>query len=128
MEKRTEKDLLELQRKRRRDRQQATTKRRRQGEERPHAFGDLLEAYFQKDPEALAKIEESRALEAWGRYVGEAAARVSRAARLRQGTLTVIVRDPIWMQQLSLLKRGIIAKYKAEFPKLVLRDIFFSRT
>ena len=50
------------------------------------------------------------------------------AARIRSGTLTVIVRDPVWMQQLTFLKQGILAKYKQDFPKLGLHQIYFSRT
>src|SRR3954464_9836067 len=104
-----EKELAQLHRLRRRDRQQATTKRRRQGEDLPHSFASLLSAFFKADPEVLAQIEETKGLEAWPKYVGEAAARVSHASRIRNGTLTVIVRDPIWMQQLSFLKNGILA-------------------
>lgn len=126
-EKEDEKELLIIQRKRRRDRQQATTKRRRQGEELPNSFKSLLSAFFKADPEALQQIEESKAMEAWPRYVGEAASRVSTAARIRSGTLTVIVRDPVWMQQLSFLKQGILARYRLDFPKLGLTQIYFSR-
>jgi predicted nucleic acid-binding Zn ribbon protein len=122
-----EKELLELQRKRRRDRHQATTKRRRQGESLPPAMGDLLVSFFKADPEAVKKIEEAKALEAWSRYVGDAAARVSRASRVNKGTLTVVVRDPAWMQQLSFLKNGILQKYRKDFPKLLVTDIFFTR-
>ncbi len=122
-----EKDFIELHRKRRRDRQQATTKRRRLGQEAPKPFSDLLKAFFQKDPEALAQIEETKALEAWAKYVGEAAARVSRASRARNGVLTVVVKDPVWMQQLSFLKQGILARYREDFPRLGLKNIFFSR-
>lgn len=122
-----EKYLLEIQRKRRKDKQQATTKRRRQGESIPPSMGELLTTFFAKDPETLAQIEETKALEAWPRYVGEAAARVSKAVRLRQGTLTVYVKDPMWMQQLSFLKQGILAKYKQDFPKIPIRQLYFSR-
>ena len=72
-------------------------------------------------------MQESKALEAWARYVGEAASKVSRAIRLRNGQLTVVVKDPMWMQQLSFLKNGIINRYKTEFPHLGIRDIYFSR-
>lgn len=122
-----EKYLIELHRKRRGDRLRATTKRRRLGQEAPKPFSDLLTAFFKKDPEALAQIEETKALEAWPRYVGEAAARVSRASRARNGVLNVVVKDPVWMQQLSFLKQGILARYKEDFPSLGLKNIFFSR-
>ncbi len=122
-----EKYLLEIHRKRRGDRLRATTKRRRLGQEAPKPFADLLKIFFQKDPEALAQIEETKAIEAWGRFVGEAAARVSRASRARHGVLTVVVKDPVWMQELSFLKQGILARYREEFPRLGLKNIFFTR-
>jgi predicted nucleic acid-binding Zn ribbon protein len=126
-DKEDEKELLRVQKMRRRDRQQATTKRRRQGDDLPNSFKTLLSAFFKSDPEALRQIEENKALEAWEKYVGEAAARVSSAVRIRGSTLTVLVRDPVWMQQLSFLKQGILAKYRQDFPKLSLTQIFFSR-
>lgn len=88
---------------------------------------DLVTAYFRHDPEAVRKIEESKAMEAWPRYVGSAAARVSRVSRVQNGRVTVVVRDPAWMQQLSFLKHGIVQKYRADFPKLNVSDIFFTR-
>lgn len=127
MDKKDQKELLELQAKRRRDRQQATTKRRRQGEASLTPFSDLLAGFFKKDPELLRQIEENKALEAWAGYVGEAAARVSKAVRFRQGTLTVLVQDAIWMQQLSFLKTGILAHYRRDFPRMGVKDIFFKR-
>jgi predicted nucleic acid-binding Zn ribbon protein len=122
-----EKELIELQKKRRKDRQQATTKRRRQGDALPNSFASLLTQFFKADPEALTQIEHSKALDAWPRYVGDVAARASKAARIRNGTLTVVVKDPMWMQELSFQKRNLLAKYQAEFPKLGIRDIYFSR-
>ena len=90
-------------------------------------MSDLLGKYFGHDSEAMQRLEEHRALQAWEMYVGDAACRVSTALRVRQGTLLVRVRDPLWMQQLSLLKRELIRKYQADFPRLEIRDIFFTR-
>jgi hypothetical protein len=122
-----EKELLILQKKRRKDRQQATTKRRRQGEAMPNSFAALLGQFFKGDPEALAQIEQSKAIEAWPGYVGEVASRVSKAARIRNGTITIVVSDPMWMQELSFQKKILIAKYQKDFPKLGIRDMYFSR-
>lgn len=123
----TEKELIELHRKRRRDRVQSRTKRRIASEMRPKTVGELLSTLFQHDGEALRKMEETRAMMAWPNYVGDAAARVSQVLRVRNGTLVVQVRDPLWMQQLSLLKRDLVKKYMRDFPKLSIRDIFFTR-
>ncbi len=121
-------DLLKLYRQRKRDRQQSRTKRRVATENSPKKLKDLLGIYFQADPQAMQRIEESRALLAWPEYVGNAAARVSQALRVRGKTLIVQVRDPIWMQQLSLLKYEMLKRYMKDFPRLKITDIFFTRS
>lgn len=121
-------DLLKLFRQRRKDRIQSKTKRRKSMEASPQPMGDLLGNYFAGNPEALRKIEETRALLAWETYVGSAAARVTQALRLRGNMLVVRVPDPLWMQQLSFLKQELLKKYAKDFPKLKIREIFFTRT
>jgi len=121
-------DLLKLFRQRRKDRVQSKTKRRKALESSLQPMGDLLGNYFQGNPEALKKIEETRALMAWETYVGSAAARVTQALRLRGNMLVVRVPDPLWMQQLSFLKHELIKKYAKDFPRLKIREIFFTRT
>jgi predicted nucleic acid-binding Zn ribbon protein len=76
----------------------------------------------------MRRIDESRACLAWEALVGPSAARFSQALRVRQGTLIVRVPDPLWMQQLSLLKYELLKKYRAKFPQLQIKDIYFTRT
>ena len=78
--------------------------------------------------QALKKIEETKALEAWADYVGPSAAEVSTALKVRSNTLIVKVTDPLWMQQLTFLKRDLLSRFKADFPKLRIRNIYFTRT
>ena len=121
-------DLLKLFRQRRKDRAQSKTKRRKSMESSPEPMSDLLGNYFHGNPEALRKIEETRALMAWEGYVGSAAARISHALRLRGHMLVVRVPDPLWMQQLSFLKQDLLKRYAKDFPKLKIREIFFTRS
>lgn len=123
----TEKELFELARNRKRDRAQSRTKRRIATESRPKPVAELISQLFAHDAEAMRRMEETRALMAWVNYVGESAGRVSEAIRVRNGTLVVRVCDPLWMQQLSLLKRDLVRRYMKDFPKLAVRDIFFTR-
>lgn len=123
----SEKELLLLQRKRRRDREQATTRRRRQGNDAPKRINDVFGAIFPKGSDALEKIEISKAIAAWELLVGPAAAANSTACRVRNRQLVVWVRDPLWMQQLSLLKNHLIRQYQASFPSLRINDIYFTR-
>ena len=121
-----EKNLMKLYRARKNDVRQSKTKRRRAVENRPDQIKDLLGAYFQKDQQAMRRIEETRAVMAWEKYVGPAAARFSQALKMRGHQLIVRVRDPLWMQQLSLLKNEILKKYAKDFPRLSIRDLYFT--
>lgn len=121
-----EKELKKVYAARLKDKRQAKSRRRLRGEASPQSLLTLLPSYFGKNPETLSKIETSRALIAWSKYVGESAASQSQAVRLRGGTLTVKVVSPIWMQQLSLLKDKILKNYRRDFPSLKIKNIFFT--
>ncbi len=123
----TDKDLMALYKSRLKDRAQSVTRRRRQVESSPKQMSTLLDQFFGQDSQAARKIDEGRALIAWETYVGDVAARYSHAERIRGDQLVVRVVDPLWMQQLSLLKHGLLKKYAEDFPRLNLRDIFFTR-
>jgi len=120
-----EKELKRLYSDRLKDRRQSKSKRRLRGEASPQALSNLLPSYFSKNPETMTKIETSRALIAWSKYVGDSAAAQSQAIRLRAGTLTVKVTSPLWMQQLSLLKGKILQHYRRDFPGLKIKKYFF---
>jgi predicted nucleic acid-binding Zn ribbon protein len=123
-----EQKLLALQKARRRDRQQATTRRRRAVQSPPKKMDGLVAEYFGGDAEAVRRIEEHRALAAWAELVGPAAAAFSKAERVRNRQLVIRVRDPMWMQQLYLLKPEILRKYRTAFPGLKIDDIFYTGT
>jgi predicted nucleic acid-binding Zn ribbon protein len=123
-----ENDLMKLYRARVKDFKYAKTRRKKALEMGPARLGEALLNFFQKEsPQALNKIEENRAILAWENYVGQLASKHSRALRVRQKTLVVQVADPLWMQQLHLLKNELLKKYRRDFPKLALNDIFFTR-
>lgn len=120
-------DLWKLQEARRKDRAQYTSRRKLAGAKSPLAAHQVLSAFFAKDPETRRKLEENLVIQAWQKIVGETAGRYSRAVRVRGRTLYVHVDDPLWMQQLSFLKQAILEKYRAEFPKSPVRDLYFFR-
>jgi len=122
-----EKELHKLYQDRLKDRRNFKSRRFKQVEAAPKRAAELISNYFHQDPEALRKIEQNRALMAWGDYVGESAARVSQALKIRGNQLVVRVSEPLWMQQLLLLKRELLRKYKESFPSLRLTDIYFTR-
>lgn len=94
----------------------------------PQKAGEVLNLFFKNDPQTLVKMRESQALLAWERHVGKEAAAVSKAVRIKDGELLVWVSDPLWLHQLLLVKRQLLARYHKEFSDLHLKDIFFKRT
>lgn len=120
-----EKRLLQLYRDRVRDRKAYQTRWRKSRESTPRPVGEILEKQFVQDEEALFRIEQARALQAWPRFVGETAALASQALRIRGARLIVQVPDPVWRQQLLFLKTQILDLYRQHFPRLGLKEIFF---
>lgn len=123
----TEDELAKLYKTRVRDRMNYKSRRQKAVDNRPKRMNDLVSALFKDDPQALRKIQESKALQAWEEFVGSSAARVSQALRLSGSKLIVRVTDPLWMQQLSLLKYELLKKYWRAFPNVKISDIFFTR-
>ena len=122
-----EDELAKLYKMRVRDRLNYKSRRQKAVDLRPKKVGDLVTSLFKNDPETLKRLEESKALQCWEEFVGSSAARFSTALRIRGGKLVVRVSDPLWMQQLSLLKYELLKKYWKAFPKITLNDIFFTR-
>jgi Dna[CI] antecedent, DciA len=127
MSDKSDKELAALFKMRVRDRMQYKSRRQKSLDAHPRPLSDLVRAFFQDDTEAVRRLEENRAILAWTTYVGESAARYSTPLRVRGNRLIVKVDDPLWMQQLSLLKHELLRRYQQEFPKLQLTEIFFTR-
>lgn len=123
----TEKDLALLYRERKKDFEKARTKRKRQLAAAPEPMKDLLGYYFKSDSSRMRQMEEAKAILAWPRYIGEAATEHASAKRFRGSTLIILVTDPLWMQQLMLLKYELLKRYQKDFPSLKIKDLFFTR-
>ena len=64
----------------------------------------------------------------WSDAVGAPIARRSEPIRLRGRTLIVAVSSAPWMQELNLLKRGIVTALNARLPRPLIDDLFFVLT
>ena len=91
----------------------------------PESVSRLINTLFKSDGQAIRKIEETKALLAWQEIVGPSIAAASEALRIRGTQLVVKAPDPLWMQNLSLMKNDILRKYQKLFPSLKLNDIYF---
>lgn len=71
------------------------------------------------------KLREYEAVTRWEEIVGDAIARVSKAAGIEKGVLIVRVNNGPWRNELSLMKESIIRKINAALGEAIVRDIRF---
>ncbi len=64
----------------------------------------------------------------WDDAVGAAIARRAEPMRLRGRTLVVAVSSAPWMQELTLLKRNIVAALNERLPRPLIEDLFLVLT
>ena len=70
------------------------------------------------------RLEEGRIWLVWDAAVGSRIAAKARPVSFRDGVLTVAVANSPWLQQLTFLKQGIIAKLNEQLGCELVRDIF----
>jgi predicted nucleic acid-binding Zn ribbon protein len=91
---------------------------------KPEKAGDILNRLTDRMGIA-ARLEKEKAVVLWGEAVGEGIARRSKATSVRGNTLFVMVQNSMWLQELALLKEGIIAKINSLAGGDVVNDIVF---
>ena len=72
-----------------------------------------------------ARLEKEKAVVLWEEAVGKNIARRARAVSVRNETLFVKVQNSVWLQELALLKEGIIEKINSLVGKQTIKDIVF---
>lgn len=72
-----------------------------------------------------ARLEKEKAVVLWEEAVGPGVARRAKATSVRDNILFVTVQNSMWLQELALLKEGIIAKVNSLVGKEVIKDIVF---
>jgi len=88
--------------------------------------GDLLDSLLQGWG-LNERLQQYRAVLIWNDVVGPQIAARTRPERIRDNVLEVCVDQPVWMQQLQLLKPQLLAKLNARLGDAPLRDIFLKR-
>jgi predicted nucleic acid-binding Zn ribbon protein len=72
------------------------------------------------------QLAEQRAVQIWPQTVGEKIAAHTRAHAIENGELVVLVDAHAWIQELSFLKPGIIAKLNQALGSEIVKDIRFT--
>jgi len=73
------------------------------------------------------KLREYRAWQIWDEVVGPQIAARARPVRIREGVLEVRVDQPVWMQQLQLLKPKILGRLNERLEGAVIKDLYLRR-
>jgi predicted nucleic acid-binding Zn ribbon protein len=71
------------------------------------------------------RLEGGRAVATWSEVVGLQIAAHSRAESLVNGSLTVVVPEATWRQELTLQKEDLIRRLNAALERNSVRDIHF---
>ncbi|MBT0653800.1 DUF721 domain-containing protein [Geobacter luticola] len=90
---------------------------------RPLAVADLLATALHGKP-VEKRLQEGKIWLLWDGTVGPAIAAQARPTGFRDGVLTVTVANAPWMQQLTFLKRDIIARLNVRLGCDLVKDIY----
>lgn len=71
------------------------------------------------------RLRQYRALEMWDDVVGSHIAAMTTAERIDNGKLIVRVRSSTWRQELTFLKKELIARLNAALQEEIVKDIIF---
>ena len=70
-------------------------------------------------------IEEYEAFKVWDEIVGKKISNVTKTENIIAGKLYVKVDNPVWRNELTLLKPMILEKYEKKFAKKIISDVIF---
>lgn len=90
------------------------------------ATGELVKDLLERKG-LTEKIGEYQAWLIWDEVVGPQIAAQARPIRIRQQVLEVRVSQPVWMQQLQLMKPMILKKLNERLGENTLSDIYLRR-
>ena len=91
----------------------------------PAAIGSMLDGCLDR---AVGTPGAAQIWRVWSEAVGAPIARRAEPVRLRGRTLIVAVSSAPWMQELTLLKRTIVAELNTRLARPLVDDLFFVLT
>ncbi len=101
-------------------------KRRRPNMHQAVHVGSLLEPLL-KNLGLDERLQQSRAMIIWDEVVGPQIASHTKPIRIRDDVLEIYVDQPVWMNQLHLMKPQILRKLNSELGETPLKQIFLKR-
>ena len=93
---------------------------------RAAGIGGVLQGLLQQKGMS-ARLREYRAWQLWNEVVGPQIAAHAQPCGIRDGILEIKVDQPVWMQQLQLLKPKLLARLNERLGDALFRDLFLRR-
>ena len=93
---------------------------------RAAGIGGILQGVLQQRGMS-DRLREYRAWQIWNEVVGPQIAAHAQPCGIRDGVLEIKVDQPVWMQQLQLLKPKLLAKLNDRLGGTLFRDLFLRR-
>jgi len=94
------------------------------GGTRPARVGDVLKERIAALGWGL-RLREEEVVTGWGEAVGPQIAAHARASHVVNHRLTVVTENPVWTQQLALLKPDLLRRLAGRFGPEAVTDLFF---
>ncbi|AMV73137.1 hypothetical protein JCM30471_15480 [Desulfuromonas carbonis] len=93
---------------------------------RAAGIGGVLQGLLQQKGMS-ERLREYRAWQVWNEVVGPQIAAHAQPCGIRDGILEIRVDQPVWMQQLQLLKPKLLARLNERLGAALFRDLFLRR-
>jgi predicted nucleic acid-binding Zn ribbon protein len=90
----------------------------------PERAGNILDRLVARMG-ITARLQREKAVVSWEEAVGAKIARRAEAVSITGGRRVVVVENSTWLQELALMKEGIIEKINSLVGKPVVEDIIF---
>jgi predicted nucleic acid-binding Zn ribbon protein len=90
----------------------------------PEKIGSILDRLAARMG-ITSRLEKEKAVILWEEVVGVNIARRAQAVSIKGGNLFVVVANSAWLQELALMKEGIIEKINLLLGKSVVEDVIF---
>jgi hypothetical protein len=93
---------------------------------RAAGLGVILQDWLQQRGVA-ERLQDYRAWQLWNEVVGPQIAARAQPSRIRNGVLEIKVDQPVWMQQLQLMKPQLLARLNDRLGAPVFHDLYLRR-
>ena len=93
---------------------------------RAAGIGGVLQGLLQQKGMS-ERLREYQAWQVWNEVVGPLIAAHAQPCGIRDGILEIKVDQPVWMQQLQLLKPKLLARLNERLGSALFRDLFLRR-